>query len=450
MELIRSVTLLLFTMLSVGFPARATPAQQAVTPPSPPDAPVLQPETLTPKDVVLLRYRPRYTSLKDLYGLITDFYSRRLVFEDGRVLDNIGLIGDDLLLYDTPEHIQEMTDLLKQLDAPDSEGLDLESETVPMEDAKETVVRLAPDQVVLENYQPKKVDPASLFQTLKSFHGRMVQVGDRDPRWNLAVSGSSVLIYDAPEKVQTILDLCRKLDGNPVHGLSPDEFLSASYQPRYLSLDSVRDALRPFARQPLETQDGNFHSFQNLSFLEDSGTVVVRDTPDRVEKIQAFLDGLDVPQAQVLLSCMVLRAEIGTGAGDSGGLPVDLLDNLHQLLPDATYALVGTALLRTTVTPGTSLSLLAENDSDDYHLEMRIDAFDPENAALSVSKCRFSVLRDEVAPTKTASSGSPASHSRSRQELFDTSTTLHGGEYTVLGAVGSPTILVVLRLQPAD
>ena len=71
-----------------------------------------------------------------------------------------------------------------------------------------------------------------------------------------------------------------------------------------------------------------------MTFVQEQGSVIVRDTPTRVQAIKELLARVDVPSPQVLFTCYVITGSDSESEGE-GSLPKELVVGMRELvLPD--------------------------------------------------------------------------------------------------------------------
>ncbi len=372
-----------------------------------------------PQDVTLEKYAPHQYDSRQLAPVLEDLLGRQLTFPDGRTVANVMVLGNELLLYDTRERIQAMLAALEELDPPQDEVQE-----------RKAAIALDPDRAVLRTFRPRYADLRDLLETALSLEGRLLAVGD-DVRPNLTELGDTLVVYDEEARAARILDLLEELDRGAAATGPPLEVLT--WRPRHVPLRNLERALQPFQRtivEPGQWRGSPGSSARNISVVDDQGVLVVRDSPDRLARIQALLEEVDQPRPQGLLTCLVLRAAVGAGGKAP---PREVVEALARVLPDVEFVVDAAGLLRTSLGPvGELRQELASATGQRYLLELRLGAWDAESGALDLARCSFALLEDEEEP----------------QEVFTTAPTIYAGEYAVIGAVGADPLLLVLQVQP--
>lgn len=274
-------------------------------------------------------------------------------------------------------------------------------------------------EIVLQQYRVQHVDPDELYALASDLVGRSFFVKERGgpsahPVSNLRMLGDGVIVYDTPEQVKRVLDVLKQLDVAR-ESTAQAELQTIEYRPRFVTLDTAFQSLRPFG--------------SNVSAIQDRGILVIRDR--RAPQMLELLGRIDVPARQILVTCYLIEAlpaEEGTVP-----LPKELVDHLQKLLPSYPFSQIGMALLRLSVGAEKVALEIDSTSGATYHLAFRPIAFDPTSAALTIEGC--SLVEDWP--------GDPPP-----RELFSTNTMLRGGEYTALAATGSTPLLLVVRMTP--
>lgn len=134
-----------------------------------------------------------------------------------------------------------------------------------------------------------------------------------------------------------------------------------------------------------------------------------------------------------MLSCYLVRGTDKPDAQD-GPIPKELETHLSELLAYESLELYSHAVLRTAVHPKSGrIEMWMGPDNGERHGVLRLSpgGFDAQTGSLTLDECSFSFGRE--------------GHSASL--VFSTCTSIHSGEYTVLGATGLSPMFVVLRFE---
>jgi hypothetical protein len=280
--------------------------------------------------------------------------------------------------------------------------------------AQEEVVVLPQSELVLDQYRVQHVDPKQLYELAEKLVGRHYYVREHGGTSSNALGSlrrlaDTIVLYDTKAQIERARELLARLD---VARPETDR-RSVEYRPRFVSLETVKDAVRELV---------------DLSLVQERSLVVLHDSAARADAALAVLKRIDVPEKQVLLTCQLIEV----GGGPQGpALPKELVDNLQKLLPQSQFAQVGMAMLKTSVGGRKSIALHIDAAGTSYQLAFTPVSFDEASAALTIENCTL-IEQDEGEP----------------RELFRTNTVLRGGEYTVLAATGATPRMLVVRVTP--
>lgn len=305
------------------------------------------------------------------------------------------------------------------------------------------------DQLDYQSYEPRHVDLESLYQHAQEFFSRELEVDGRAVN-NLTTLDDSILVYDTREMTDRILADLQRFDnllaekhGPPAQSEAQYEVME--YRPRGLSADSILSLLGPFART-IEVQDdyGNtISAFDNVTVVEESGMLLLRDTPARLQEMRTLLERVDQPTPQVFLTCYVLRGLAPGEASTIQSVPAELQRSLQALLPGVNLCMEAVGILRSTTAAGHDLNFNMDGLSDltmpddehyrrSYHLQFVTGAYDLSSGTLNLDSCAFT-LSDPV---------------QGDRDVFTTATAVRNNEYAVLGVLGAEPLFVVLQVRP--
>lgn len=299
-----------------------------------------------------------------------------------------------LLLFSTPSVAQQPPPALERLDMP---------------------VFLSLSELVLDRYPVQHVSANDLANLARTLIGREYFVKENGagskPVSSLRQLGNTIVLYDTKEQVQRARELLARLDAPREEGVP--SYKAVEYRPRFVSLKTAMDAVE---------------NLVDLSVVPDRGLIVMTDDQGDIDGALALLARIDVAEKQVLLTCQLI--EVGDSAHGLA-LPRDLTDNLQKLLPGNAFTQVGMAMLKTSVSSQSPVSVQIESPGKRYQLSFIPVAFDQATSTLTISECSL---------TEAAEPGP--------RSLFTTNTVLRGGEYTVLAATGATPRLLVVRVTP--
>jgi len=259
------------------------------------------------------------------------------------------------------------------------------------------------------------------------------------PVANLGLLADRIVMYDAPDYLARMQRALEALD-RPSAGGGAEDLVVREYVPRYITLEAAHGALRSFERAyPVR---GGGRMVSNISFVEERNQLVIRDSEENLRKMQELLARLDVPEPQARLAFYLVQAD---PAGDSAGLPPELVQNLGRIVPQFRFRALGFALLQASIAPGRTISLHIDGGPQaGFDLRFRVLAYDPATASLSVGDCS---LQRDVVQTVTHEGLTEVRRVGSR-DLFTTHALFRGGEYAVLGATGAAPVFLVVHLTP--
>ncbi|NOT30926.1 MAG: hypothetical protein HOP15_10810 [Planctomycetes bacterium] len=275
---------------------------------------------------------------------------------------------------------------------------------------------LSLSELVLDRYPVQHVSANDLANLARTLIGREYYVKENGatgskPVSSLRLLGNTIVLYDTKEQVQRARELLARLDAT--HEEDVRSYKAVEYRPRFVSLKTATNAVE---------------NLVDLSVVPDRGLIVMTDDQGDIDAALALLARIDVAEKQVLLTCQLI--EVGDSAHGLA-LPRDLTDNLQKLLPGSAFTQVGMAMLKTSVSSQSPVSVQIESPGKRYQLSFIPVAFDQATSTLTISECSL---------TEAAEQGP--------RSLFTTNTVLRGGEYTVLAATGATPRLLVVRVTP--
>lgn len=266
----------------------------------------------------------------------------------------------------------------------------------------------------------------------------------------LQLDETRILVFDTPSNAERILALFEELDVASDSGdLFEDEHVEIKthrYVPRYLSSSDVMAALSPYATMTRVRAKGKV--LPNFELLNQSGVILMRDTPSNLDAMLAVLADIDVPSPQIELTCYVLR---GKGAYVENGLPKELTDNLSRLVPFKGFELASMGVVRSSTSGDESntisIEMLGENEK--FNLQIEIKAFDSANEGQEVLTMPYChATQDVFEHALLDEEGMEIQYvPKTSRRLFTTSAAIQNGEFAVMGATGADPVFVVLRFE---
>ncbi len=392
---------------------------------------VAQEETqqLNETDFTLTRYTPINVDANALLRTVASLYGRQLSFADRRI-QNLTILNDDLVIYETEARSKLILDAIKKLDR------DIEPPGIVEEAINKT---LTADDMELASFSPKYFTVHDFYGLAEDLYGRQIMVEDGwHQNMRLLMNNNKIVLYEEKIEMPRLLQRLRGLDNSQ----KPEEdggvtMMTVEYKPRHVSARGLLKGVQAFqtgisAGPNVQRTAGPRQMASNITLAEESGVIVVRDYPDAVEEILAALKRLDQPAPQVMLTCYVVQ---GSEEAQGRQADLELQKQLKQMLPFNSYELKALGLMRGTALAGTKLTIDMEGNGEAYsgfNLRMMVGAYDETSGALNLEECRFSMT----------------THERGNRELFSTATTIFKGEYAVLGVTGADPIFLVVQVHP--
>ncbi len=201
----------------------------------------------------------------------------------------------------------------------------------------------------------------------------------------------------------------------------------------------VFDALRAYVR----TYPGGEHGqdYSNVTILEASRQLILRDTPERVAEMQRLIEKLQVVKAlpkalNFTIRCRLIRAEATEPAKP---VEPELRQRLRSLLPHEYFQEVASGLISVSL-PTEQLGLNMETEKHDFGELTLIDVQNSEDGqSIQVGRLNFKLHRQPPPPEE----GKTPPKRAVALEL-STRVTIRPGEYLVVGALGDVPYLLVL------
>ncbi|MCB9898915.1 MAG: hypothetical protein H6825_13000 [Planctomycetes bacterium] len=288
---------------------------------------------------------------------------------------------------------------------------------------------LSSSQLVTYFFTPRFVRLDEVYDVGRRLYGRSYFVIERGgyaskPVDNLQVLGDSLLIYDTEQAAQTIGEALHALDrqSQPAEGDVPAKLKTVAWSPKSISLRSAWAAVSSRVAESVHSDtDGSFRT-TNLALVQELSSIVICDTPQRVDDLVETLDALDRPEPQLLLTFRVLVGR-DEGAPADPRVPAELVADLATLVPYAHFEQAAFGVARCSARSDEIQLRLDE----DYTFELRPSAYDETTGRMTVD-------------FKFEGSG----------QGMRTRTTLAADEDTVLGAAGAEPVFAVVRVQRLD
>ncbi|MFT7464630.1 MAG: hypothetical protein ACI9EF_002987 [Pseudohongiellaceae bacterium] len=275
-------------------------------------------------------------------------------------------------------------------------------------------------------------DVNDFMQLARSVHGRDISIEEKGgyfarPVSNLQTVGDALVIFEDAASSQRILAWCQRIDKEMQKDQSSGSALVvAEWRPKNISLTTGYEALSPFRHNlPDMAPESDRQRFlvSNITLLKEQGTLILRDTQDLVDEMLDLLQRVDSPEEQLMLTALIITGNNGLGDAP-GDVPADLAEHLSKMVPFSDFQTTAIGMVRTSVR-ASAIEIKMDNSNQ---LRIRPEAFDVNSSTLTA---KFEFQSDSGL-------------------VFDTRTSIHAGEYTVLGASGGQPLFCVLRIEVID
>ncbi len=180
------------------------------------------------EDLAVHKYAPNSPDVYELFKAIRLFYGRKLMVESGknslpRMVDNMTVFGDQLIVYDEPEQVERIIEALGQLDTP-SKVESAQPQSKPG------------DRFEVLQYSPRFVGLQTLQSALSPF-ARQLFLNDEEGHDyylnNVSVVPelASVIVRDTPAHLAQIREVLENLDRPAAQVLLSAQLVEASKVP---------------------------------------------------------------------------------------------------------------------------------------------------------------------------------------------------------------------------
>ncbi len=340
----------------------------------------------------------------------------------------------------------------QQLYRVQREGVNLqESHQSPREKEQLYLFENRSELLGFDSYMPKHVNPSQLLGAGKLLTETRVIVGvpdgsgelDGDKRERMFLFGPAIGIQDFEAGRIEALKLLSNLDarmGEFEAETEPEQDSDFVEVLRLRSLD-VFTAQQLIERIICDVQ---------VEAVSESRSLILRGFPQRVADARGLIERTDRVAPQFTLTCMVVGPAEGEG---DPTLPADLVQGLTALTGVPQFRRLGSLLARGSVSGTSKLSVTGQfpnlgqigDRSASITLQASPNAYDEGTQTLSLKSCVMGVKRP--VPTSLDSQRTmPQSIAAGwSNELLETDLSLVASEYTVVGALGSDQVFLVLR-----
>lgn len=306
-----------------------------------------------------------------------------------------------------------------------------------------------------DTYRPEHASVTELMQAAETLTNRMVDVGVADRRGGLDLDrrermfrfGEAIGIQDFEAGRKELLGLLQQIDTrfgelNTARPEDQEDFVDV-FQLRSLDISSAYGLIQSIIGDV------------QIEAVPESRSLVLRGVPQRVADARTLLQKTDLPAPQFTLTCMAIAPTDGEA---DATLPAELVGGLTELTGVTKFERLGSLLARGSVGARSQLEIsgqfpnlgVLDGQVSSIQLEASPDAYDAATQTLSLRRCALMLQRPlataEPAPSEAAATGllSGITSSWSRETL-QTDLSLVASEYTVVGALGSDQVFLVLR-----
>ncbi len=373
-----------------------------------------RPPLVAEEDLVVGSFRPHARAPGDLLDLARTLHGRRfVVLGPGRpqeAVDNLHLLDDTILVYETKDRAPALLQALADLDAA-SGGAD---------PAVETTL-----------YVPRHTSSAILLEALSPFQRELrIPLGDGSFGKVPSVSATQglLLLRGSADSIQAMQKVLAQIDVEPA--VADDAVRTLVYLPKHVGVQNLIQALAPLRRTvTLVHADGSIQAFENVAVPEGTGRLVLRDHPEALAHLVGMLTAFDVARPEVLLSCYVVQRLEGPPVADGIAITPELQKELDIIHPGGSFHILG--LGGVMLTAGVETPVSIEMDLETFgtcELDLSPGPFDTETRVLTIERCQFMHRQVEV-------------------QSFTTRAALHADHYIPLGAIGDDPLYVFIRIR---
>ncbi len=382
-----------------------------------------QQEPLDETEFTLHRFTPQHVDTMALLRTLGSLYGRQLSFGD-RSVQNLTMLNEDLLIYETTAQMERINLAILQLDR---------AVETPVE-VKEPIKKpsVSADVMELSSFTPRYFALHDFYGLADDLYGRNIRVDD-DLHENMRMlSNNSIVLYEEKSKMAGLVHNLEILDKSQAPKEGEVQYLVVKeYHPKNLSANGLLRGMQSFQATVSDPTSQLGARANNITLVSESGVLILRDTQERVDAIWAALESLDKPAPQVMFTCYVVQ---GTTEENVTSVDPELHQQLMQVLPYKNFELKSIGLMRGAAVPGAKLQLDMESFDAalQYKLRMQVGAYDVKGGALNLEECRFSTFHQQ----------------QGNRDLFSTSTTVYRDEYAVLGVTGAVPLFLVVQIHP--
>lgn len=260
-------------------------------------------------------YKVRYVPISELMKLLQNVISN--LTKEG---NNEGLIKalktakeiketNSILFTGSPEVLEKIADLLKQLDNPGGLG-------VPQE------AREAGDFVI---YKPVNVSGPELIDMMCDFIQNLKRSGVRDAELYHTVGNlhfiqktGYILISGDTKSVEKVQELLRKFDmpgsGGAVTSLSQLDTSFLVYKLHYHQGSEIQQALKTIGADLSQAEPNTgsklLKAINSIQWIKITNSLLATGAPDILTQLKELLQNIDVPLRQVFIETLIIQTTI--------------------------------------------------------------------------------------------------------------------------------------------
>lgn len=259
-------------------------------------------------------YRVRYISVAELMKLLQnvsvnlgkadDPVSKAIVksIQSAKEINE----SNSILFTGSPEVLEKISELLKQLDVPG--GLVKDGERA-----------IAPGDYVI--YKPVNISGPELIDMVRDFEQNLQQSGVSEPNLFQTINNlrfiertGYILISGSSQSVEKVLELLRKFDSpgqSAVTSLTQLETSFLVYKLHYHTGQELQETLKKIATDlnDISPDSGSnlLKAINSLQWIKMTNSLLATGTPDVLTQLKELIQNIDVPLRQVFIEVLIIR-----------------------------------------------------------------------------------------------------------------------------------------------
>jgi len=266
-------------------------------------------------------YRVRYISVAELMRLLQNVMVN---LEKSKDTTSYGVIksikgakeikeSNSILFTGSPEVLEKISELLKQLDVPGGLGEQV---------AEGGKTALEPGEYVI--YKPQNISGPELIDMVRDFEQNLQQSGVREPQLFQTIDNlrfiertGYILISGSVQSVEKVQELLRKFDVPGQGGVTSLTQLETSflvYKLHYHPGNEIQQTLKKIASDLAaanpETGSNLMKAINSLQWIKITNSLLATGTPDVLTQLKELIKNIDVPLRQVFIEVLIIRTTI--------------------------------------------------------------------------------------------------------------------------------------------